>query len=402
MTAIAPAITTTHTAKARLEHIDALRGFALFGILAVNIWAFADPFYGTEATSTFYDHGLDRFIHLLTSTFFETKFYLLFSFLFGYSFTLQMASAERAGASFVPRMLRRQLTLLAIGVLHGLLLFHGEILSIYALLGLVLLLGRHLKPRTAVVIALGLTLTACSLLIALGWLTMASGDIFDNLILSSNPALTAFHAGPLSTLAYHVEQLVPTQLFLWLIQGPSALAMFLLGYAAGRRQWLVEPCGFSPYEQRLLKIALPLGLTGALFYGLVAVLAPGSGLELLAFGVGELTAPLLAAAYAVLMLRWFRTPGGQRLSARLAPMGRMSLSNYILQSVMLGLLFSGYGLRLMNELPSLVIVLLVALIFALQLWISAHWMRRHQYGPMEWLLRSATLLTWPNWRRASR
>lgn len=390
---------TASASRARLIHVDALRGFALFGILAVNVWAFADPFYGTGATSMFYDSDVDHVIRTFTSMVFETKFYLLFSFLFGYSFTLQMTSAERTGASFVPRMLRRQITLLLIGLLHGGLLFNGEILSIYAVLGLVLLAARNLKPAWAVGIAAALIVTPCGIFITYGGLEIAGGDVFDTTIVASHPALSAYWNGPLSTLIYHTEYLFQTQLFLWLIQGPSAMAMFFLGYAAGRRQLLVAPYRFQPYERLLLPIALPIGLIGALFYALVETFNPGGGLELLTFGIGELTAPLLATVYAVLMLRWFQTEGGQRLAALLAPMGRMSLSNYILQSIVLGILFTGYGFRLMTELPSWLIVLVVIVTYAMQLWLSTLWMRRHQYGPLEWLLRSVTLMSLPVWRR---
>lgn len=85
------------TQPARLQHVDALRGFALLGILAVNIWSFADPYYASPTSNPAYSSALDHLVRWLVSVFFEAKFYLLFSFLFGYSFTLQMSSAERSG-----------------------------------------------------------------------------------------------------------------------------------------------------------------------------------------------------------------------------------------------------------------------------------------------------------------
>lgn len=384
----------------RLHTVDALRGFALLGILAVNVWAFADPMYGTGATSLFYASPLDHVLRVLTSTLVETKFYLLFSFLFGYSFTLQMASAERAGAAFVPRMLRRQLGLLVLGVLHGVLLFHGEILTIYAVLGLVLLAAHRVRPKTAVLIACTLLLTTGTLFVVAGALAISSGDPFDTVITASDPALTAYRNGPLATLAYHASRFVPTQVFLWIIQGPSALAMFLLGFAAGRQQLLSAPDPVQPYARRLLAIGLPIGLLGGLFYGLVETFIPGGGLELLAFGIGQLSAPLLTASYGLLMLRLFRGAGGEPLVRHLAPLGRMSLSNYVLQSVALGLLFSGYGGALIAEMPSPLLLVSVLVIFTVQLRLSTWWLARHPYGPLEWLLRAVTLRQVPAWRRA--
>ncbi|MEG1053463.1 MAG: DUF418 domain-containing protein, partial [Janthinobacterium sp.] len=122
------------TRPTRIADVDALRGCALFGILVVNIGAFATPWFGLGLTDPAFHGGVDRATHFLVALLFETKFYLLFSFLFGYSFTLQMQAAARADAPFVPRMLRRQAGLWLIGALHAVFLFHGDILTTYAVL----------------------------------------------------------------------------------------------------------------------------------------------------------------------------------------------------------------------------------------------------------------------------
>ncbi|MFY3060546.1 DUF418 domain-containing protein, partial [Achromobacter xylosoxidans] len=94
-------------AQPRLAQVDALRGFALLGILVVNIGVFASPFYANGIADPAFSSRADLAVRWLVAWLFETKFYLLFSFLFGYSFTLQMAAAERGGAAFAPRLLRR-------------------------------------------------------------------------------------------------------------------------------------------------------------------------------------------------------------------------------------------------------------------------------------------------------
>ena len=139
----------------RIADVDALRGFALLGILQVNIMAFASVFYGLPTGEPEQSFGFNDLVHVFISTIFEMKFYLLFSFLFGYSVTLQMQSAVRAGEAFVPRFLRRQAGLWVIGLLHAVLLFHGDILSTYAILGVVLLLGRNSADRTLIKSASG-------------------------------------------------------------------------------------------------------------------------------------------------------------------------------------------------------------------------------------------------------
>ncbi|NBF10245.1 DUF418 domain-containing protein [Pseudomonas sp. Fl4BN1] len=392
--------TAPATRTARLEQVDALRGFALFGILMVNIWAFADPYYASASSNPDYASATDHLIRWLVSTFFEAKFYLLFSFLFGYSFTLQMASAERAAEPFVPRMLRRQLAMLGIGLVHGLLLFNGEILSLYALLGLLLLGLRGLSAATASRLALILLSCAGLLIIALGAVLLSlgayTGAAGDEPLLKA----TALGGSALQTLEFNAGHWLETLLALWILQGPSTLAMFLLGYVAGRKELLIAPFSFAQRVAQLLAISLPIGLGGAMLYAYWAAYFPGAGLEVIGYGISQLTAPLLSVSYGLLLLSLFQSNLGQALCRRLAPLGRMSLSNYLLQSLLLNLLFSGYGLGLVNRVAPLWIPLLVIAVYLLQMQLSAHWLRRHQYGPCEWLLRAITIGAWPNWRKA--
>ncbi|GAB3842755.1 DUF418 domain-containing protein [Dactylosporangium cerinum] len=99
------------------------------------------------------------------------------------------------------------------------------------------------------------------------------------------------------------------------------------------------------------------------------------------------------------MLRWYHTTGGARIAATLAPAGRMALTNYLSQSLLCVLLFTGAGLGLIGTVPPLGVLAIAFAIFAAQLPVSAWWMRRHRYGPVEWLLRAVTNAEWPAWRR---
>lgn len=285
-------------------------------------------------------------------------------------------------------------------MVHGALLYYGEILSTYALLGLVLLAARNLSAARARRWAIGLVVVACALWMVLGLLQGLGGEWVGTAHGEGQAKLAAFSAGALQTLQFHSWEVWATVPALWLLQGPSALAMFLFGYAAGRQQWLASPQAWDPRARRLLLITAPLGLLGALVYALTAAYKPGGGLETFAFGLGQLTAPLLTAAYCLLMLALFNTTAGARLCARLAPLGKMALSNYLMQSMLLGLLFTGYGAGWINQVEPWLLLPMAAAIFILQMWLSTHWLRRHPYGPFEWLLRAATLLAWPNWRRS--
>jgi len=383
----------------RLRNVDALRGFALFGILAVNIWAFADPYYASPESNPAFDSGLDHVVRFTVSLLFETKFYLLFSFLFGYSFTLQMAAAERAGTAFLPRMLRRQSGLLAIGLVHGAVLYYGEILSTYAILGLILLACRHISPRRAVQIGVGLVAAVGVVWMLLGLLTLAEGGGEGVAASDAAVKLTAFGGDAAATLGFHSGHLPETISALVALQAPSAMAMFFFGFAAGRVQAFADPDRFRPLMRRILVFGLPVGLIGALAYALAAAYAPGGGVETFAFGLGQLTAPMLTASYVVAGVMLFRTAPGRRIESALAPMGTIALTNYLLQSLVLGVLFTGYGFGLIDRMPPLAVLTAVPAIFATQLVLSRWWLRGHRYGPAEWALRAITIAGIPPWRR---
>ncbi|SDE56136.1 uncharacterized protein SAMN05444580_12139 [Rhodococcus tukisamuensis] len=382
----------------RLLNVDALRGFALFGILAVNIWAFADPYYASPSSNPTFDSGLDHALRFVVALLFETKFYLLFSFLFGYSFTLQMAAAERAGTAFVPRMLRRQGALLVIGLVHGAVLYYGEILSTYAVLGLALLACRGMPPARAIKVGIGLVLAVGVVWMLLGLAQLAEGDAGGTPSSDVTAKLVGFGGDAAATLGFHSGHLPSTLAAVAALQAPSAMAMFLFGFAAGRLRVFADPDGYRPLMRRILLLGLPVGLTGAVAYALAAAYAPGGGLETFAFGLGQLTAPGLTASYVVAALMLFQTVRGGRIERALAPMGRIALTNYLLQSVVLGVLFTGYGLGLVDRLSPPVVLAVVPAVFLCQAEMSRRWLRRHRYGPAEWVLRAATLAAIPPWR----
>ncbi|WP_051293622.1 DUF418 domain-containing protein [Pseudoduganella violaceinigra] len=373
----------------RLHHVDALRGFALLGILAVNIWSFADPYFSSGMNNPRYHEVLDVAVRFMTTLLFEAKFYLLFSFLFGYSFTLQMAAAERAGAAFRPRMLRRSAGLVVLGVLHGCLLFYGDILNLYGLLCL-LLVALHERLRRTAEAGAVLLMVAALMLVVLGVLVMLTPEAAAPDLAGVSAKLAAFHGGAGSTLAYTSGEFPGIAALLMFGQGPSALAMFLFGLGAGRLGLLQSVDAFRPLVAPILRLGAMLGLGGALLYAAASAFAPGGALILFATALSYLTAPLLTAAYGVGMMLLFESRYGARVVAALAPMGKLALSNYLLQSLVMALLFTGYGLGLCDKLSPIAVIGLVPVIYLAQMALSAWWTTRHVYGPAEWVLRAIT------------
>ncbi|WP_241562847.1 DUF418 domain-containing protein [Micromonospora costi] len=378
----------------RIIDVDALRAVALLLILVVNIAFFASGYSFHLVPDPAHDSWGDEVVRWLVELFLAMKAYLLFSFLFGYSFTLQLDSAERRGVDFAPRFRRRLAGLFVLGILHAVLLFQGDILATYALLGLVLLAMRGVGVGTALRAAVLLTggIGFVLALAATGGIQMVADPAAA--LAAGQRSTEALQGGIGSVIAEHVRQL-PAMVGTLLVQGPLALSAFLFGYAAGRRRLLTDVVGNRQLLRRTQQLGYPIGLAGAV------VFASGGGTaNLTGLTAGVLTAPLLAAAYAATLLQFFQTDRGRRVAAVLAPAGRMSLSNYLGQSLLCVLVFTGVGLGLAGAVAPAVVVLIAVAIYCVQLAASAAWMARFRYGPMEWLLRAWTEQRWPRLRAA--
>jgi uncharacterized protein len=388
----------------RQQMVDALRGFALLGILVVNIASFASTYYGLGVPDPLAVSLAERCASFVRAFLFETKFYLLFSFLFGYSFTLQMRAAERGGKPFVPRMARRLVGLWVIGVLHAVLLYYGDILTTYAVLGAVLLL---LRRRADVFMACAAV--ALVLLVSLAWAGV--GHMYSQVDMQmatqaayaeAAAAQAAYRATPALVVLQHLRDLSQVWWVTALVQAPEALAMFFAGFIAGRRGLLAHPQAHRKLLRRVVGWGLAIGLPGALAYALPALRLNDAVRELSGLAVTLLTAPFLAAAYAAGMLLVFQAGPGRVLAQWLAPAGRMALSNYLLQSLVCAWIFLAYGLRWVGTVGPLASFAIALAIFAGNLALSRWWMHRFTYGPAEWLLRAFTNLELPPLRRRAR
>ncbi|MEC3917606.1 DUF418 domain-containing protein [Nocardia sp. CDC160] len=380
----------------RIGVVDSLRGYALFGILVTNtvvatmLWSSASV--GGELRPMF-DGTADRFVYGLIDGLFLGKFYLLFAFLFGYSFTLQIAAAQRAGAAPVPRLLRRCLALFLVGLAHVMLLWIGDILTLYAGLCLILVLLRGIRPRTAVITGLVLYVAFSLLAFVPGNGGISGlGEVFD--VQRMHDGFTGTFG---DTFAAQLTFGPQFMLFTWLGQGIPALGMFLIGLAAGKRRIFEDPDWISRWLPRALALGFGVGLPVS---AVTVTLSTLDAMPSYWFGVQELANPFLTVGYAAAIVwltryRWAGPVGW------LAPAGRMAATNYIGQSVVMMLLYTGYGLALADRVHPVVVVLLALATYAAQLRMSAWWLRTHRYGPVEWLLRAATYWSVPSWRKAS-
>lgn len=380
----------------RIEELDALRGLALAGILVVNIMTFASPYYGSGVIDPQFADLWSQGTRWLIALLFETKFYLWFAFLFGYSFTLQAGSLERSGKPAAPALRRRMAGLLIIGILHGALLYQGDILTLYAFCGLVLICMRNVADRTALRSAGWLVAVTALLWAALGVIILAVGDFTDATAAhtEAKEALIAWQ-GPVTSVLYRrLYDWATSWPGLFLIQGPTSLAMFLLGMVAGRHQLLRHRAASEIVWWKIARRGVIFALPCAAVYATSTVFAGGTAWEILGLAFGLLSAPFLTGTFifastSVMGSRW-----GQRIMDCLAPAGSMALSNYLLQSAVCSWLFTGYGLGLIGKVSPLQAAALAVSIYLAQLALSIAWRNRFRQGPMEMVLRAITYLEW--------
>jgi len=367
----------------RIQILDILRGFAVFGILAINIGGFASPAFYPGYLPPEYLPWYDQLAEMLMLFFAEGKFYTIFSFLFGLGFSVQLARAEAKGRdvrSFYPR---RLWVLLGLGLLHTVLFWIGDILRHYALLGFALLAFRNRSNRTLAIWSGIFFALSFVILVLIGGPT-GGGDVEGMPMDVVAMARQAYASDSFFTVAiFQVFAGVISFIIIALAQGASVMALFLLGLLVGRMKLFEQ----LPERRTLLKKIALWGLLIGLAFNALLVFAENPWWASLGFIIG---APALAATYisglSLLSLRG----RGAKLLAPIGQVGRMALSNYILQSVVCSLIFNGYGLGLFEKVGAAGLWGITFAIYLVQIPLSAWWLSRFQFGPLEWVWRSLT------------
>lgn len=379
----------------RVDALDVLRGFALLGILLANAQLMAGP----QAAPGPDAPGYERVAAWAVAALVTTKFYVLFSFLFGYSFVLQARSAEWDGAAHGPRHLRRATALFGLGLVHAVLLFPGDILMTYAALALVLYGLRGLSPRAALRLAACLLVVLAALMLAYGLLTVAVTEPLGAARRTAEQAeaVAAYRGGFRSVVGAHLSG-IPGAIGAALLHAPAILAAMLAGLAAAKSA-LAERRGRDRVWLRGVVVRLlPAGLAG----GAVAACCMAGPLDsrwfLVGLAVSVVTTPVLTASYAcgLLLLLELCRPAAARV---LAAAGRLALSHYLAQSLVLSFVFTGYGFALYDRAGTLAVLAGCVVLYAVQLAAGALLRRHLRYGPAEFVLRTVTWARRPAARR---
>ncbi|MNK55836.1 hypothetical protein D3C87_748570 [compost metagenome] len=392
--------TETGTDSSRILSLDVLRGVALFGILLVNMRHFSSPALYLGGSSGEGAFPLDRLVDALILFFAQGKFFPLFSFLFGLGLVLQLQRWQAKGAPSTRLFLRRLGVLLVIGLLHATLIWAGDILAKYAVLGLLFLVLLPLPPRMLLG-GSGLLLMAPILLSGTGLeerLTALAGfpAKAEGLKALAEQSLAVYGSGSFvemtrQRLLDFAFRFVSGSYFSGLF---TILGMFCLGAYAGRRG-LFLPSNLGRFRQILLMgfVGFALSLAGFVASRALPLLAAPPLLKTLHLA-GNLSMTACYVAGLVLLLE--RTAWRARL-APLASAGRMALSNYLLQSLLATAIF--YGTGLYGRLGSAACLGITVAIFAGQVFLSRYWLSHFRFGPLEWLWRWATYGKRPGMRR---
>jgi uncharacterized protein len=333
---------------------------------------------------------LDGFAVWLTGAFFAGKFFLIFSFLFGFGFSTLLLRAERDGSNLRGKFMRRLLALFVFGALHACFLFFGDILMLYAVLGLVLWLCRHWLKRRLLISAclvylLGIALQTLALMAALEQTTTSA---------PSSLALSAGYLGGfLDVAAARIAELPDSLGFIAAFNGLPALAMFLTGLALGRDGAFPPPAITLKRDRRRYWMALLCGGTISAI-AMLATMSGSAGVSAISFAALAASAPALSFGLVGLGLIFLQRHSGSRIVLWLSQAGGSSLSGYILHSILLGAVFYGWGLGKYGALgPAAVVAIAVATFLTVLVLINL-WRLFFRYGPDEWLLRSFVDLQW--------
>ena len=370
---------------------DVLRGFALLGILVVNIQfmglSSAEGARGEWALGLV--NGSATFI---IASIFTGKFYLLFSFLFGYS-SNYIIRGERANRT---RWVKRCFILMTLGILHFTFLWHGDIIFVYGIFGLLLIPFFFRADKTLKIWARVVYLVSSTIILLVGVLVFVGERYFPE----------ESYQTPMDTkldqllLNGTFMEAIPARLELWVygvstgifLQGGLAFAAFLLGLRMARSQFLSSPIDKQKNKQ-LMKVGLLLGapiqlLSAALLVWNEQKAEPSEATHILALFVSFIAAPLLSMFYVGVIRKFVEEK--PHLVSWMKPAGKMSLTIYISQSVITSMIFGPWGLGLCQELQTWQVLLLAIGIWIGLVLFATHWLKKFQQGPLESLMGALT------------
>lgn len=403
--------TAVPTAKGERHAVmDVLRGFALFGVMLINVYEFGgeDILITSDQLAALPSAALNDVLTFWVRLFVYDKANTLFAFLFGLGFWVQMERLEARSAPFKAIYLRRAFILLVFGWVHLFGLFAWDVLHIYGTAAFILFACRKLPDRALLWAGLTLLLFAKPVLNYLFDVFGVSGPL--NEAVSADSAVLAQQAAAQSgDLLAFLSLMAGNTVSGWLLTGGFiafvfyALGRFFMGAWVARQGWIQNASTNLPLFQRWLWPCLICGLLLELAHLLTEDMVDGLAFGMLAATAHAVATLLIAAGYVCALVLIFHGKTFAWLVEPLAPVGQMALTNYVSQSIAIILILTsvGPGLGLAGKAGISTFLPLVVAFFAAQVVFSHFWMKAFAFGPLEWLWRALTYGTLPKMSRTS-
>ena len=392
----------------RILFIDVLRGVALFGILAANMRAFVAPFDCYEHIGVLFHGRADVLAQGFIDAFIQGKFITIFSFLFGLGFAIQLSRAEARGVRFLSFYPRRLLALALFGLVHGLLIWAGDILLTYAVSGAILLLFRNRQQKTLLWWAGGLF--ALPIVAGTTFLFVYHSSLHRAWMDPKVPDIQKLYAVIQIYAHGSARQILMQNWVEWKDSLPLTLfaiyatALFLLGmwvWRAGIVQHLED-------YKRILRLifawCIPVGLLINLYVATVKAVIPPGHVTIWGFLAGILWlagSHILSAGYVSGLALLFLRENWRKRLLPFAAVGRMALTNYLMQSVVCTIFFYSYTTGLYGRVGPALALIPTVILYSLQVVLSNWWLTRYRFGPMEWLWRGLTYGKFPALRNGA-
>ncbi|MGW6146865.1 DUF418 domain-containing protein [Bacillus mycoides] len=381
----------------RVEFVDAIRGFALFGILLVNITLIQFGLFANEKP-TYIFGKLDESANWFIQFFGTQNFISLFSFLFGLSIILLQKSIIAKGKKFFPTYIRRISILLLLGYIHGTFVWEGDILFAYGIVGIFLMMFINRKPKTLLIWA--------SILLALIMFASYQSEPTSNTFNDVAPYIEKEHKvhetgnymdhinfrlteNPFDYMGINgVFGLVILSIFALIFMFP----LFLLGMYVGKKGWLFEIDKHIPAVKKIWLITGIFSFT----IKILTMFVKHPILIMLQDGLTPVTMTFLYGSTITLLFHYKKA---SRLLTYMANMGKMSVSNYLAQSIIATTIFYAYGFGLYGKIGYFFGILLTIGIYTIQLFVSTYWLQKYRMGPVEYVWRLGTYLKRPRFKK---
>ncbi|MFZ5351883.1 MAG: DUF418 domain-containing protein [Bacillota bacterium] len=393
----------------RIKELDIIRGFALFGVLLVNTAMFNTTLMSKSAMgaplTNPWNVGVfsDKLAALFIQLFGEGKFYTIFSFLFGLGFCIFMERAEAKGCSSKKLFRRRSFFLLLFGVLNFSLVWYGDILHVYGIVGFLLMLFINRSTKTIRNWIIGLLIFSTVIFFGFILLNSLGSALLPPQMLEAQEAsvkamaeksVEIYQDGSfLDIVGYRLsfESIFILMNLVFLM--PKILGMFLIGLYVGKRKIFSDIEGNMELIRKTWRIGGVVGIIATLTYALIqSEVIPFNQIlsaPIITF-FKEIATVSLSLFYITSLIQLSRKDSFKKLLSPLSYMGQMALTNYLVQCITLSLIFYGHGLGLVYRIGVSLGVLITLAIYIAQIFISKIWLSKFKYGPFEWVWRYLT------------